>query len=172
MADNKFELDIYLHELASEESRDKEKLKETTNSETEEKDGKKILNVKDSKKAAKQFAYNAAQAVHYIKHVASQEINFRISRHATMYGDEARANKLSNEMSTFNTVASAGMTIAHGFTMGGPVGGIIAIAGTALTMAQDVNQRLQLFEDKQEDHLLNSAYAQERLGMITASKGR
>lgn len=172
MADNKFELDIYLHELPSEETRDKESLKETTSSETKEKDGKELMNNEKSKKAAKQFAYNAAQVVQYATHLASQEINFRISRHATMYGDTARANKLTNEMNTFNTAKNAGAAIVAGFTAGGPVGGIIAIAGTALTMAQDVSQRLQLFEDKQEDHLLNSAYAQERLGMITASKGR
>lgn len=172
MADNRFELDIYLHELPSEESRDKEKLKETTEAENEENDGKKIKTAADAKKSAKHFSYNLAQAVSYVKEVGSQEINFRVSRHATMYGNEARSNKLSNEMQMFKSVASMGTTIAAGFKMGGVWGGVIAIAGTALTTAQDVSQRLQLYEDKQEDHVLNAAFAQERLGMITSSKGR
>ena len=106
--------------------------------------------------------------------------DLQVSTIGSVYGDQARMNKISNLASGADLVTgladsalggySAGLALsgAKGGWIGAAIGLVLEIGNTVI----DGINNLREYNNNQIDYKYNSAYAQERLGLISASKGR
>lgn len=172
---NIFELNINLNTTGTSET--EQALKETTegsiNPTPVDSGGKK----NGGKGSLKGFV--ATMAVDLAKDTVLQVANYQTNKIATVYDNQARANKINNITSTANTLMDAGIGIASAAMAGaafGPigavVGAVVGVVAEAVSIGVEVNQRLDEWEMRQEDNIRNAAYAQERLGILILSKGR
>lgn len=103
--------------------------------------------------------------------IATRIISFETSKIGSLYGDVARQNEINNMLSGVNTIAEIGQMAAAGAAFGpwgAAVGVVLGIAGKAIEYAYNG----YMYTKEEEDRVRNSNYAQERLGILTASKGR
>lgn len=113
-----------------------------------------------------------ALALQTVGKAASDLLSFDISRTATVFGDQARANEISNLMAGTGIVGNIAQGALTGLAVGGPWGALAGAILATVTEGVKVAQRAYEFNIKQTDHKINANYAQERLGILTVSKGR
>jgi len=162
---NIFELNVNINAIEKTEAQ--KALEKTTNGENTE---NKIETPESSGK--KTAAAIGAMVISSGRQIANQVISFETSKIGSLYGDTARQNEINNMMSGVNTVAGIAQMAASGAAIGGPwgaaIGAIVGIVGEGIQMVQ----RGYMYTKEEEDRVRNSNYAQERLGILTASKGR
>ena len=177
---NIFELNINLN--AVENSETKKALSETSNAKT------KTANTgddKDDKLAGLKMGLKMAAAVHVTQklnsNVAMPLLNMGTTTIGTIYGDTARLNQiqnLNNSVSTGMGLISSGFSgfaagkAVTGGAGGGSAGAIIAITLDVVGKAIDMVTSAMEYNNRQIDHVYNSNYAQERLGLLAINKGR
>lgn len=176
---NIFELNINLN--AVENSETKKALNETSNAKT------KAANTGDDendKLTGLKTGLKMAAALHVVQKINSNVVmplvNMGTTTVGTIYGDTARLNKiqnLNNSISTGMGLISSGFSgFAAGAAIGGGAGGAV---GAVITLTLDlVGKTIDMvtnameYNNRQFDHMYNSNYAQERLGLLAINKGR
>lgn len=163
---NVFELNINLNTTGQSEA---EKALENTTSGNLEPN-------KDNESAGLYDALKAVKSNYYVKevysNVAKPLMNLQLSTYGTIYGDQARQNRISNMLNTTDMAMSAVSSGITGYAVGGGVGAaigaILDIVGTVIDGISNVRE----FNEEQLNHKYDSNYAQERLGILATSKGR
>lgn len=172
---NIFELNINLN--SNEKSEAEKALEATTSggSSSDKKDSKELSNL--------EMAGKMLAGIHFADKVKSNVvnplINLGISTVGNIYGDTARVNQINNFRSTIDGGVSLVRSGLSGYSVGkafgGSAGGWLALinvaldlAGTAIEMVQNANE----YNNRQLDYKYNSAYSQERLGLLALNKGR
>lgn len=163
---NIFELNVNIH--TTEKSEAQKALSQTIGNDDMTSGKSETLATKDNKTAAAVGAI----AIQGVKQSASQIVSFEVNKISTIYGDDARANQINNMMNTASAGMSLVSSIATGASIGGPWGAVVgAVVGVA-TEAIGFATRAYSFAKTEQDRTRNSNYAQERLGLLAASKGR
>ena len=164
---NIFELNVNINTTG--ESEAEKALNDTTNGSIEVQ--------QDSGSDATSKGKNIAAAIgvmsiQKVSQIGNQIASYEINKIGTIYGDQARQNEINNIMTVANTLTGIVSSTITGAAVGGLPG---AIVGFVLNTASEViqaGQRVEQYNIQQRDHMLNSNYKLERLGMLTASKGR
>lgn len=168
---NIFELNINLNR--SEKSEAEKALEKTINGDTSSSN-----NDDDSLKTAVKAAGTNYFIREGLSNVVSPVVNLQLSTYGTIYGDQARQNKISN-MANLSSKAMdgvsaglAGYSAATALGASGPWGAIIAVAMEAFSMAIDLYDNYRQYNENQLNYMYNANYTQERLGILASSKGR
>ena len=165
MANNIFELNVNLMYL--EKSEAKEALRTTAEGAANQQSNTDNKKEGDSK-LKKSVKWAGKQSMQIVKQIAVYDLN----KAGSVYGDTARQNEIDNMMTT----AAMGQTIASmtatGAQIGGGWGAIIGLVlGTVGEVIQGA-QRAYEYKIEQQNNQREASYAQERLGILAACKGR
>ena len=173
---NIFELNINVN--SNEQTETEKALKKTSNAKHQEESDKN--GVLSTLKTAAKIAGTVHIGQKVMSNVVTPTFNMGITTIGTIYGDQARANQIQNMATTVETGTSlvksglsgysAGVAIAG--KAGGIWGAVLAVALEAVGEVVDMVNIAREYNNKQLDYKYNSAYAQERLGILAANKGR
>lgn len=124
---------------------------------------------KDNKNPLADYAKH--QFFSLIKSQATKVVNASIANIGNFTGDYSHQEYVSDVMSSLNSLVGLGMAAVAGVKMAGPIGGLIAVGVTSISMG--VTQGLQLYAGYQQNARQNRDIAQlrTRAGLNSTNNG-
>ena len=167
---NEFILHIDLSKLDNKEDNAKDKLDQTVNKETANKNNKVEDDTDKIIKAAKTVGAIA---------LARQTINagisygkYRANTIGARYGDTARQNEINNMINITDKLVGIGGSTVTGALIAGPVGAAVGLISGVIPEILSAIERVDQWNIKQRENDINEVRSSERLGLLSTDRNR